>query len=462
VNAPIRALIVEDDAPLGQLLVRVLSQAGYKARWVGTLDEGMAEVSAGNLELLITDLRLGSSDGVSLIEAARQADPRTAVIAITAFGSIDAAVRAVRQGAFEFLTKPIEPATLRLAAERALEARTLRSEVERLRSVLAARAEGPVLIGRSQQLADVAALIERAADSEVSVLVTGPSGCGKELAARALHHRSRRRERPFVAVNAAALPDSLIESELFGHRKGAFTDARSNHPGLFQQADGGTLFLDEIGELPLGLQAKLLRALQEREVRPVGATRSVPVDVRIIAATNRDLRRGVQEGLFRADLYYRLAVIELAIPALSDRPEDILPLAEHFLNRALLRTQRPIKGFSSAAARRLLGYAWPGNVRELENAVERAVALARDEWLSPEDLPPALAETRPTSLFESAAERLLTLETLERGYVQHVLNRFGGNKKRAAEALGINRRTIQRWLGETPEPGSDPDEGPAG
>ncbi|MFO0575683.1 MAG: sigma-54 dependent transcriptional regulator [Polyangia bacterium] len=440
---------MEDDAPLGQLLKRVLEQAGYKARWVGSLDEGQREVAAGELELLVTDLRLGAADGCDLIEAARRADPRTAIIAMTAFGSIDAAVRAVRLGAFEFLTKPIEPATLRLAAQRALEARTMRSEIERLRSALGEPGEGPVLIGRSQQLADIGSLIERAADSEVSVLVTGPSGCGKELVARSLHARSRRRGGPFVAVNAAALPDALIESELFGHRKGAFTDARADKPGLFQVADGGTLFLDEIGDLPIGLQAKLLRVLQEREVRPLGATRSLPINVRVVAATNRDLRRAVQQGLFRADLYYRIAVIEITIPALCDRPEDIMPLAEHFLRRAVARSGRPIKGFSSVAAKRLVGHSWPGNVRELENAVERAVALARDEWLGLEDLPPALSEPQGRDLFASAAERQLTLEQLERGYVEHVLERFGGNKKRAAEALGINRRTIQRWLGDT-------------
>ena len=446
----VRALIAEDDAPLGHLLVRVLEQAGWQARWAGSCAEALAVIEKGALDVLVTDLRLGDGDGVTLIEAARRVDPRTAIIAITAFGSIDEAVRAVRKGAFEFLTKPVDPSTLRLAIERAIEAQTMRSEIERLRSALAAQSESQLLVGKSQALVDVMALIERVADTDVSVLVTGPSGSGKELVARGLHRYSRRKDRPFVAVNAAALPEALIESELFGHRKGAFTDARSDKPGLFQEADGGTLFLDEIGDMPLSLQAKLLRALQEREIRPVGATRAIPVDVRVIAATNRDLKQAMQSGQFRADLYYRLAVIHIALPALRDRPEDILPIAEFFLQRAMARTGKSLKGFSAMAARRLHSYGWPGNVRELENAVEHGVALAREEWLSPDDLPPALGEARREDLFSAAAERMLTLEEVERSYVRHVLERFGGNKKRAADVLGINRRTIQRWLGELP------------
>jgi DNA-binding NtrC family response regulator len=430
---------------------------------VGSHKEALPLIEQGGIEVLVTDLRLGDGDGVTLIEAARRCDPRTAIIAITAFGSIDEAVRAVRQGAFEFLTKPLEPSTLKLAIERALEAQTLRHEVERLRAALLAQAEPQILIGKSRALADIMALIERVADSDASVLITGPSGSGKELVVRALHRFSRRRDQPLVAVNAAALPEALIESELFGHRKGAFTDARADKPGLFQEAHGGTLFLDEIGDMPLGLQAKLLRVLQDHEVRPVGATRASPVDVRVIAATNCDLKKAMEAKQFRSDLYFRLAVIEISLPALRDRPEDILPLAEHFLQRAIARTGKSIKGFSAMAARRLHSYAWPGNVRELENAVEHAVALSRDEWLSPDDLPAALGETRREDLFSAAAERLLTLEEVERSYVRHVLERFGGNKKRAADVLGINRRTIQRWLGEqqagNDQPGDEPGDG---
>jgi DNA-binding NtrC family response regulator len=297
--------------------------------------------------------------------------------------------------------------------------------------------------------------VERMAAVDGAVLVTGESGTGKELVARALHALGPRKDGPMVAINCGALPASLLESELFGHLKGAFTDARTERLGVFREADGGTLFLDEIGEMPLALQAKLLRVLQEREVRPVGATRAVPVDARVVAATHRDLRRGMKDGTFREDLFYRLAVIEVALPPLRERPEDVLPLAEHFLRRASQRAGRALKGFSGAAARRLVGYGWPGNARELENAVERAVALARDEWISPDDLPPSVGVDATPDVFAAAAERLMTLDELEKGYVRHVLERLGGNKKRAAAALGINRRTIQRWLGEAPDAGDD-------
>ena len=457
----IRVLVAEDDIPLGQFLVHVLETAGYHVQCRTSMQEARALIEREPLNVLITDLRLGDGLGFDLIAAAKRCDPRIAIIVMTAFGSIDDAVRAVRQGAFEFLTKPIDPSTLNLAIERALETRTMRDEIARLRAALSAPAELRPLVGRSRAMGDVMDLVDRVADSDVSILITGPSGSGKELVARSLHRHSQRRNQPFVAVNAAALPDSLIESELFGHSKGAFTDAHSDKPGLFQEADGGTLFLDEIGDMPLGVQAKLLRVLQDREVRPVGSTRGKRVNVRVLAATNRNLKQEVASGRFRADLFYRLAVIEIVLPALRDRPEDIVPLAEHFFSRAVARCGKAIKGFSATALRRLNSYAWPGNVRELENAVEHAVALSRDEWISPDDLPAALAETRPQDWFATAAERSMTLEEVERSYVQHVLDRYGGNKKRAADALGINRRTIQRWLGE---PASDevPAEEPLG
>jgi transcriptional regulator with PAS, ATPase and Fis domain len=291
-------------------------------------------------------------------------------------------------------------------------------------------------------------LVKRVADSPMTVLITGPSGCGKEVIARALHGESRRRSRKFVAVNCAAIPESLIEAELFGVKKGAFTGARSDRIGMFQEADGGTLFLDEIGELPLSLQAKLLRVVQEREVRPVGSTTAESLDVRIVAATNRDLRTSVSERTFREDLFYRLAVIEIMIPALKDRPEDILPLAEHALSRAAVRTGRSIAGFSGAAVKVLLGHDWPGNVRELENVIERAVALCEGDRISPDDLPANTRVRRAQDFLEAAAERMMTMEELERAYALLMLSRMGGNKQRAAAALGVDRRTLQRWFGE--------------
>jgi DNA-binding NtrC family response regulator len=453
-------LIVEDDEGLADLFVYLASSRGYVAASVGTIAEGKRRIEQGEVDVLITDMRLPDGEALDLIGLTRQIDPRIAIIAVTAFGSIELAVQAVRQGAYDFLTKPVEPAVFGVAIERAMEARRLRAEVEELRGALAERRAMSGIVGKSRQLADIVDLVQRVADNPSTVLITGPSGCGKELVARALHDASRRRDGPFVAVNAAAIPESLLESELFGYVKGAFTDARAPKKGLFVEANGGTLFLDEIGDLPLVLQSKLLRVLQDREVRPLGATRSEPVDVRIVAATHQDLRAATAEKRFREDLYYRLAVIEIAIPPLRDRPEDILPLAEHFLRRASERAGRPIKGLSAAAAQRLMGYAWPGNVRELENAIERAVALARSEWVSPDDLPPTLAQKALPDPIAMAAERQMTLEELERAYVLHVLSRFGGNKVRAAAALGISRRTIQRWLGEPQELEGDQAEKP--
>ena len=441
-------LLVESDETVARVLLSVAAGRGYKARWVTTIAEAKPALDEGPIGVLLTDLNLPDGDGLPLIEHAKRNDPRTMVIAVTAFGSIELAVQAMRLGAYDFLTKPIDPDVLGATLERATEARRLRAEVARLRGELATARATMGLVGKSQALADIVALIQRVADSPAAVLVTGPTGSGKERVARALHEGSRRKDGPFVAVNAASLPEQLLESELFGYVRGAFTDAKTDKPGLFAEADGGTLFLDEIGDFPIHLQAKLLRVLQDHEVRPVGATKSRTVDVRIVAATHHDLRQAVKEKRFREDLFYRLAVIEVQVPPLRDRPEDILPLAEFFLERAARRAHRDIAGFSEAAARRLVAYAWPGNVRELENAVERAVAFARDRYVSPDDLPPTLTESGPPDVFAAAAERLMTLEELERGYVRHVLERFGGNKVRAAAALGIHRRTIQRWLGE--------------
>ncbi|MFO0760980.1 MAG: sigma-54 dependent transcriptional regulator [Byssovorax sp.] len=441
-------LIVENDATLAELLRGAAANDGYAAASVATFAEAKALIEEGGVEILVTEARLPDGDGLALVELAGKVDPRAAIVVITAHGSIELAVRAMRLGAYDFLTKPVEPEVVAAALHRAVEARRLRSEVERLRAELDTARATMGLVGKSRALSDIAAMIARVADSPATVLVTGPTGSGKERVARALHEGSRRKDAPFVAVNAAAVPEQLLESELFGYTRGAFTDARADKKGLFVEADGGTLFLDEIGDLPLMLQAKLLRVLQEREVRPIGAAKARSIDVRVVAATHQDLQRAIREGRFREDLFYRLAVIEIAVPPLRDRPEDILPLAEHFLRRICARAGRHVEGFSTPAAKKLMGYAWPGNVRELENAVERAVAFAQGNQVTVDDLPRAICEPAETDLFSSAAERLMTLEELERAYVRHVLERLGGNKVRAAAALGINRRTIQRWLGD--------------
>jgi DNA-binding NtrC family response regulator len=448
-------LVVDDDIELGHLVADIARDNGFEAHTTANPAEALRRLEEHPVDLVITDVRMPGMDGVELIGRIKAFDPRIAVIAVAAFGSLDTAVRAVRAGAYDYLPKPFQSTDLVLRMERALERRVMSLELSRLRSEVAGRFSIAGILGRSQAMQDVVELVRRVADSPATVLVTGPSGSGKELVARALHGESRRRARKFVAVNCAAIPDTLLEAELFGVKKGAYTDARADRRGMFQDADGGTLFLDEIGELPIQLQAKLLRVLQEREVRPVGGGDPELVDVRVVAATNRDLRQAVHAHSFREDLFYRLAVIEIGIPPLRDRVEDIPPLAEHFLRKAAARSGKPVVGFSAAALKRMLAYDWPGNARELENAVERAVALCDHDRIAPDDLPESTKAHRTVDFLEAAADRQLTIDELQRDYAQLVLKRVGGQKKRAAAMLGVDRRTLQRWFGE---PTSDKDE----
>jgi DNA-binding NtrC family response regulator len=394
--------------------------------------------------------------------------PSPYVITITAFGSIDTAIRAVKLGAYDYVTKPFEIDQLLLTIDKALGERDLRSEVVRLRGEVARPYRFANLIGRSRSMQEVFGLVRRVAGSLASVLVTGESGTGKELVARAIHHASPRASKPFVAVNCAAIPDALLESDLFGYKRGAFTDARTDRQGLFVEANGGTIFLDEIGELPLALQPKLLRVLQDHEVRPLGTSKPEHVDVRVITATNRNLETRLKEGRFRDDLYYRLDVLHIHLPALRDRTEDILALAEHFLTASAARAGKAVRDLDEAAKKLLLGYAWPGNVRELENAIERAVALADGDQISADDLPPSVRERRHQDRLATALAQNLTLDELEREYIQKVLDAEGGNKTRAAARLGLDRKTLYRKLEEyaaadagTPAPllASDPGDG---
>jgi DNA-binding NtrC family response regulator len=336
-----------------------------------------------------------------------------------------------------------------LAVDKALEERGLRGEVARLQKEVERPYRFDNLIGRSSQMQEVFTLIRRLASSAVNVLITGESGTGKELVARAIHYNSPRAKRAFVAVNCAAIPDSLLESELFGYKRGAFTDARTDRSGMFVEADGGTLFLDEIGDLSPALQAKLLRVLAEREIRPLGAVRPEKVDVRVISATHQDLLAGMSAGTFREDLYYRLNVLQIHLPPLRDRGEDLVPLSEHFLQRACERSQKHLQGFSQPALKLLLSHSWPGNVRELENLVERAVALCEGPLIAPQDLPPNLRERRGGDLMGHAMQRSMTLAELEREYIQRVMKEESGNKTRAAQRLGLDRKTLYRKLEET-------------
>jgi DNA-binding NtrC family response regulator len=453
-------LIVDDDAAMRDYLRDELEHEGFRVLVAEGGRAGVERVKQGGVDLVVSDVKMPDLDGLDLLREVRAVEPSPYVITITAFGSIDTAIRAVKLGAYDYVTKPFEFDQLLRTIEKALGERALRGEVVRLRAEVAGRDRLENLIGRSEAMQEIFDLIRRVSGSPVNVLITGESGTGKELVARALHNHSPRKGRPFVAVNCAAIPGTLLESDLFGYKRGAFTDARTDHAGLFVEADGGTLFLDEITELPVALQPKLLRVLQEREVRPLGASRSERVDVRVIAATNRDVEASLASGEFREDLYYRLNVIQVQIPPLRGRTEDILPLAEHFLARSSARATKVLRGFTEAANKVLLGHHWPGNVRELENVVERAVALCDREIIGPEDLPPALRERRNQDRLGGAVAQGLTLEQLEREYIERVMQAEGGNKTRAAQRLGLDRKTLYRKLDEyaasprTPVPGT--------
>jgi two-component system response regulator HydG len=440
--------VVDDDQAMCSLVEAGLERYQYQVTWKTRADEAFEILNASDFDVVVTDLNMRGMSGLELCERIVANRPDIPVIVITAFGSLDTAVAAIRAGAYDFLTKPFEMAALRIALERGVQHRTLRAEVRRLqRAVTESRRLGE-LLGNSLAMRQAFDLIERISDQDVSVLITGETGTGKERVAKTLHRRSARRDGPFVAIDCAALPETLLESELFGHASGAFTDARGPRTGLFVQASQGTLFLDEIGELPLGLQPKLLRALQERRVRPVGGNTEIPFDVRVIAATNRDLEGAVEEGRFRRDLFYRINVVHLNVPPLRARGSDILLLAQYFLERIMESSPKRVTGFSPAVAERLLSYSWPGNVRELQNCVARAVALTSFAEITVEDLPTQIRNyTRAPILVDSDnPTELLTLEEVERRYILRVLEATAGNKTLAAQILGMDRKTLYRKL----------------
>jgi DNA-binding NtrC family response regulator len=452
-RARTQLLIVDDDAAMREFLAESLGDEGYRVEAAGGGRAGVERVRQGGIDLVVSDVKMPDMDGLDMLAEIRAtsggdggAPPH--VIIVTAFGSIETAKRALKLGAHDYITKPFEVEDLFVAVEKALDERGLRREVARLRKEVARPYRFENIIGKSTSMQDVFALIRRLSGSAVNVLVTGESGTGKELVARALHFNSPRAKKPFVAVNCAAIPDTLLESELFGYKRGAFTDARTDRPGMFVEADGGTIFLDEIGDLTPALQAKLLRVLQEREIRPLGAARPEKVDVRVVSATNRDLAQRMAEGAFREDLFYRLNVIEVVLPPLRDRAEDVLPLAEHFLQEATARSGKRILAFTQPALKILLAYPWPGNVRELENVVERAIALAEGDVIGPDDLPSQVRERRSPDVLQAALARGLTLAELEREYIQRVLQAEGANKTRAAQRLGLDRKTLYRKLEE--------------
>jgi two-component system response regulator AtoC len=440
-------LLVDDDRALCETLEAGLVRRDLSVTWCTSGDEALSLLDQGDFEVIVTDLHMGQLDGIAFCKRVVERRPDVPVVVLTAFGSFDTAVAAIRAGAYDFISKPVQIDVLAIALRRAAQHKALGEEVKRLRSA-AARPPSGDLIGTGSAIRAVKDLISRVADSEASVLITGESGTGKEVVARALHTTSRRHNAPFVAINCAAMPEALLESELFGHARGAFTDAKEARVGLLVRASHGTLFLDEIGDMPLGLQPKLLRVLQERTVRPLGTSNEIPVDVRIVAATNRDLESAIEERHFREDLFFRLNVIHVELPPLRARGGDILLLAHHFLQKTSEREKKNIVGVSPAAAEKLVAYAWPGNVRELQNCVEHAVALARYDQITPEDLPEKIRSYRTSHVLVVSDDpsELVPMEVVERRYILRVLEAVAGNKTAAARILGIERKTLYRKL----------------
>lgn len=443
-------LIVEDDEALGELLVEEL-RPRRTVHWVSTLKEARAALARHLPSLLITDLRLPDGNGIELL--AELPEPRPGVVVITAFGDVSQAVDALKRGADDFLTKPLDLDHLLLSVQRVLETHSMRAALEELSHPAGFHG----LYGQSPPMRELYRQIERVAQGQGAVLIQGESGTGKELVARALHAASPRSEGPFLAVNCAGIPADLLESEFFGHTAGAFTGAGRARRGLLLEAHGGSVLLDEIAEMPLSLQARLLRALQDGHIRPVGQDREERVDVRVIAATHGQLRERVDQGRFREDLYYRLETFALRVPPLRERGEDIELLAARFLYRHGQVLQRRMYGLTDAALERLRSYPFPGNVRELDNAMEYAATFTADGWVDVEHLPQRLRSTADSSAPAQVPEELLsgpllpTLEELQRSYVRHVLEQTGGNKRRAAALLGIGRRTLYRWLARDDE-----------
>ncbi len=451
-------VLVEDDRDLRELLQEELEAEGYQVIACGDAEQGKQLLATQAVDLLISDLRLPGADGLSLLPSLASSDSPPAVLIITAFGSVQQAVKALQAGADDFLTKPLEMDHFLLTVSRLLDNRKLRHEVQHYRSLLAVE-QFNGMIGQSPAMQQLFQQIRQIAAAEGPVLVQGESGTGKELVARALHDQSSRRDGPYMVVNCGGIPSELMESEFFGHAAGAFTGARSQRAGLFQQANGGSLLLDELGEMPLALQAKLLRVLQDGKVRPVGSDHEIQLDVRIIAATNRNLTEAVADGSFREDLFYRLETFGLQVPPLRARGEDILKLTEFFLTRFNARQKQSIKGFSDAALGLLQQYSFPGNIRELQNAVERAATFCDTVLIETHHLPQRIREQTGAPLLPANtavipqqpnqpadADALPTLETVQRQYIHQVLAATDGNKRRAADILGITRRTLYRWI----------------
>ena len=471
-----KILIVEDQTSMQKLLEDFLGPAGFEITccdsateacellgldFSGTtsddFDFGISSEEArpseiSKFELVLTDVKMPGMDGLEFCRRVKQRFVHLPVIVMTAYGSLETAVEALRAGAFDFVTKPVELALLKASLIRAAEYNRLRNRIRVLESQIQVETFD-TLIGQSDVMLRLKEQLSRVVDSPAAVLLTGESGAGKEVVARALHQQSHRAKRPFIAVNCAALPESLLESELFGHVKGAFTDAKADRIGLFQQANGGTLFLDEIGEMPIEMQPKLLRALEQKTVRPVGGKSEQPFDVHLITATNRDLEAAIEQKTFREDLYYRINVLELAVPPLRSRGTDVLLIANYFLQQFATSMDKNVDGFDDGVLHQFLQYDWPGNVRELRNIVQRSIVLTQQATISSDVLPIKILNYQSKQLVidEGDNQPLDSLEVIERRYIRYVLERTGGNKTEAAKVLGLDRKTLYRRLKEKDE-----------
>lgn len=461
-----RILIVDDDRAQADTLRRVLALEGFRAAAVFTPEAAVDECAMRVPDAVISDYRLGKSTGLDLFHAIRARHPEVLFILVTAFGTLETAVAALKAGVYDFITKPVDTDELVIKLKKALKFKNLASENVELKERLAKVKESVTIVGTSVRMRDVLRMVDQIGASAATVLIHGESGTGKEIIAKALHLKSPRAGCPYVKVNCAAIPENLLEDELFGHEAGSFTGAVAARKGKFEVAHTGSIFLDEIGEMPLHLQSKILRVLQEREFEKIGGNDPISVDVRVIAATNRNLSEAVKRGEFREDLFYRLNVIPIHLPPLRERMDDVLPLAEHFLRKFCEKNGRDIKGITDDARQKLLGYSWPGNVRELENCLERAVVMARAELLEPGDF--VLSGEAKSSAVDLVLEQLLhtelTLEDLDRRLILAALERHGGNVSQTARVLGMTRRTLQYRLekirsGEVDDHGKDDDSG---
>jgi len=440
-------LLVDDDRHVLASMADWLREQGYQVDTAAGCAEAIQAVGRKPYEVVLADIRLGDGDGFDILAHCRREHPGISVIMISGYGTVESAMEAIRSGAFDFLTKPLIDQELEMAIERALSQRKVIAENETLKAQLDMRFGMENVVGHDHRMLRIYDMIDSVADTKATVLITGESGTGKSLVARAIHRRSGRRDKPFVEVACGALPETLLESELFGHVAGAFTGATGDKIGKFMQADGGTIFLDEIATASPGMQVKLLRVLQDFEFEQVGGTKTFPIDTRVILATNEDLGTAVAEGRFRQDLFYRVNVINIELPSLRERISDIPLLAEHFLQQVCEESGKPVRGITEQAMAALRGYRWPGNVRELQNVIERAVLLGKSDMIGLEDLPPSLAAAGPIPV-ESVGNRTLkqALEAPERQIILDVLQSNGWNRQVTAEALGINRTTLYKKM----------------